>query len=159
MKQNQGVIVFSLLLLSCVATFGQAKPEQIQKSEPAPSQSGSGIQQPTPSGVEILSDTEGVNFKSFLQQWHRITRATWDGLTPPVANSSTAAKVTIRFKILPDGKIKEKSMILEGRSGNTSLDRAAWFALIDSHYPSLPSEFHGPYLELRAIFLDDVMQH
>ena len=61
--------------------------------------------------------------------------------------------VTIRFEILPDGHLKSKSMTLEGRSGDTALDRAAWSALTDSDYPPLPSEFHGPYLELRAVFL------
>jgi hypothetical protein len=44
-------------------------------------------------------------------------------------------------------------MVLEGRSGYTSLDRAAWGALTGSNYPLLPEDFHGPYLELRAIFL------
>ncbi len=44
-------------------------------------------------------------------------------------------------------------MILEGRSGDTGLDRAAWGALTGSNYPPLPHDFHGPYLELRALFL------
>ena len=47
----------------------------------------------------------------------------------------------------------EGSMVLEGRSGDTGLDRAAWGALTGSNYPPLPREFHGPYLELRAVFL------
>jgi hypothetical protein len=45
------------------------------------------------------------------------------------------------------------SLVLEGRSGDPALDRAAWGALTGSNYPPLPKEFHGPYLELRAIFL------
>jgi hypothetical protein len=45
------------------------------------------------------------------------------------------------------------SLVLEGRSGDTALDRAAWGALTGSNYPPLPRDFHGPYLELRAFFL------
>ena len=59
--------------------------------------------------------------------------------------------VVIRFKILPDGKVT--GMVLEGRSGTESLDRAAWGAISGSSYPPLPRDFHGPYLELRAFFL------
>ena len=44
-------------------------------------------------------------------------------------------------------------MVLEGRSGDTSLDRAAWGAITGSSYPPLPADFKGPFLELRAYFL------
>jgi hypothetical protein len=45
------------------------------------------------------------------------------------------------------------SVILEVRSCDVALDRAAWGALTGSNYPPLPGDFHGPYLELRAYFL------
>jgi hypothetical protein len=106
-------------------------------------------------GVQILSDTEGVDFNSWLLRWHRETERTWDPLIPDEVNPPILKKgaVVIRFKVLPNGRIQEGSMVLEGRSGDTGLDRAAWGALTGSNYPPLPHEFHGPYLELRAIFL------
>jgi hypothetical protein len=106
-------------------------------------------------GAEILSDTEGVDFSGFLENWYEITEATWDKLMPDEVRKPILRKgaVAIRFDILPDGHLKSRSMILEGRSGDLALDRAAWGALTGSHYPPLPSEFHGPYLELRASFL------
>jgi hypothetical protein len=61
--------------------------------------------------------------------------------------------VAIRFKVLPNGRLMDGSLQLEGRSGDTALDRAAWGALTGSNYPPLPRDFHGPYLELRAYFL------
>ena len=77
---------------------------------------------------------------------------------PKEVNKPTLQKgvVVIRFKILPSGKIMYGSMVLEGRSGHDSLDRAAWGALTGSVYPALPEQFHGPYLELRAIFLYNI---
>ncbi len=43
--------------------------------------------------------------------------------------------------------------MLEIRSGDTALDRAAWGALTGSNYPPLPNDFKGPFLEMRAYFL------
>jgi hypothetical protein len=106
-------------------------------------------------GVQVLSDTQGVDFSSWLLRWHRETERTWDPLIPDEVNPPILKKgaVVIHFKILPNGRLMEGSMVLEGRSGDTGLDRAAWGALTGSNYPPLPREFHGPYLELRAIFL------
>jgi hypothetical protein len=106
-------------------------------------------------GVQILSDTEGLDFGQYLRQWRRITEATWEPLiskdvNPPILGSDVVA---IRLKVLPNGRLMDGSLVLEGRSGDVALDRAAWDAIARSDYPSLPEEFHGPYLELRANFV------
>lgn len=104
-------------------------------------------------GVQVLSDTQGVDFSNWLQRWHYITQQTWDPLIPDEVNPPIlkAGVVVIRFKVLPNGQVTD--MQLDGRSGDTGLDRAAWGAISGSSYPNLPREFHGPYLELRAYFL------
>jgi len=106
-------------------------------------------------GLEVLSDTQGVDFNNWLIRWHRETERAWDPLIPDEVNAPILkqGQVQIRFKVLPNGRIMEGSMVLEGRSGDTALDRAAWGALTGSNYPPLPREFHGPYLELRAVFM------
>jgi len=106
-------------------------------------------------GVEVLSDTQGVDFRNWLIRWHRETEKTWDPLIPDEVNAPILKKgqVLIRFKVLPNGRLMDGSMVLEGRSGDVALDRAAWGALQGSNYPPLPREFHGPYLELRALFM------
>jgi hypothetical protein len=106
-------------------------------------------------GVQVLSDTQGVDFNNWLQRWHHETQRTWDPLIPDEVNPpiSKSGMVAIRFKVLPNGRLMEGSMTLEGRSGDPGLDRAAWGALTGSNYPPLPRDFHGPYLELRAYFL------
>jgi len=106
-------------------------------------------------GVQVLSDTQGVDFNGWLQRWHRETQRTWDPLIPDEVNPPIlkAGEVVIRFKILPNGRVMDGSMTLDGRSGDSGLDRAAWGAIAYSNYPPLPHDFHGPYLELRAYFL------
>ena len=104
-------------------------------------------------GVQVLSDTQGVDFSNWLQRWHYITQQTWDPLIPDEVNPPIlkSGVVVIHFKVLPNGQVVD--MQLDGRSGDTGLDRAAWGAISGSSYPNLPREFHGPYLELRAYFL------
>jgi outer membrane biosynthesis protein TonB len=106
-------------------------------------------------GVEILSDTQGVDFKPWLTRWRQKTMRAWDPLIPDEVNPPMLKKgqVLIRFKVLPNGRLMAGSMVLEGRSGDVALDRAAWGAITGSNYPPLPEEFHGTYLELRAHFL------
>lgn len=106
-----------------------------------------------PGGLQILSDTQGVDFSSWLRRWYYETEHTWDPLIPDEVNPPIlkSGAVQIRFKVLPNGRVTD--MMLEGRSGDTALDRAAWGALTGSNYPPLPREFHGPYLELRAVFM------
>jgi outer membrane biosynthesis protein TonB len=106
-------------------------------------------------GVRILSDTQGVDFNSWLARWHYETERTWDPLIPDEVNAPIykSGMVVIRFKVLPNGRLMDGSVILEGRSGDVALDRAAWGALTGSNYPPLPRDFHGPYIELRAYFL------
>ncbi|HTW30238.1 MAG TPA: TonB family protein [Candidatus Sulfotelmatobacter sp.] len=104
-------------------------------------------------GVQILSDTQGVDFNDWLQRWHYITQMTWDPLIPDEVNPPIlkSGVVVIHFKVLPNGQVTD--MQLDGRSGDTGLDRAAWGAITGSSYPALPRAFHGPYLELRAYFM------
>jgi TonB family protein len=102
---------------------------------------------------DILSDTQGVDFSSWLARWHYVTQSTWDPLIPDEVNPPIlkSGVVAVRFKVLPNGQVID--MQLDGRSGDTALDRAAWGAISGSSYPALPRDFHGPYLELRAYFL------
>jgi len=104
-------------------------------------------------GVDILSDTQGVDFSSWIARWHYITERTWDPLIPDEVNPPILKSgiVVVHFKVLPNGQVVD--MQLDGRSGDTGLDRAAWGAITGSSYPPLPRDFHGPYLELRAYFL------
>ena len=109
-------------------------------------------------GIQILSDTQGVDFNAWLQRFVHETETTWDPLIPDEVNPpiSKQGRVAIRLKILPNGRIMNDGMLLEGRSGDSGLDRAAWGALTGSNYPPLPQQFHGPYLELRVFFLYNI---
>jgi TonB family protein len=108
----------------------------------------------TTGAVDVLSDTLGVDFGPYIQRVIYDTKRAWYPIIPEVAQPpiSKQGRVLIRFKILPDGSVKE--MHLEGPSGDVSLDRAAWGGILGaSPFPNLPKNFKGPFLELRFYFL------
>ena len=108
-------------------------------------------------GAEILSDTMGVDFGPYMQRVIFDTKRAWYPIIPEAAQPPLLkqGRVGIRFKILPDGSVKE--MILEFPSGDVALDHAAWGGITGaSPYPPLPKEFKGPYLELRFYFLYNI---
>jgi TonB family protein len=102
----------------------------------------------------LLTDTQGVDFKSYLAQLVRITHENWTPLIPREVNPPVrkSGQVRIRFAILPNGHVKDGGMVLEGRSGDPALDRAAWGAIQTAVYPPLPRQFAGPQIELRFSF-------
>ena len=101
---------------------------------------------PTSSGgVQILSDTMGVDFDPYLKRIVYDTERAWWPIIPEVARPplNKVGRVLIRFKILKDGSVKE--MLLEGPSGDVSLDRAAWGGILGaSPFPSSPKSSKAP---------------
>jgi len=105
------------------------------------------------SGLDVLSDTQGVDFGPYLSRIVAVVRMNWYNLIPEEARPPMLkkGKVAIEFAILPDGKVA--GMRLMGPSGDVALDRAAWGGITASNpFSPLPSEFHGPYLALRFSF-------
>ncbi|MHB1022278.1 MAG: energy transducer TonB family protein [Acidobacteriaceae bacterium] len=105
-------------------------------------------------GMEVLSDTMGVDFGPYLQRLHHDIQMAWEPLIPEAARPPLLKQgvVAIRFTILPGGKLG--AITLEGPSGDVSLDRAAWGGILGaSPFPPLPKTFKGPKLELRCFFL------
>lgn len=105
------------------------------------------------SDMEILTDTMGVDFSSYLQRLRTAIQLHWEPLIPEVARAplSKQGVVRIEFVISKDGKVE--GMRLDGPSGDVSLDRAAWGSIVGSNpFPPLPKEFTGPVFALRVSF-------
>jgi TonB family protein len=101
--------------------------------------------------VDVLSDTQGVDFRPYLGKVLPIVKDNWYHLIPASAQTKRG-KLAIEFAIARDGKITD--MRLVATSGDTTLDRAAWGSIAGSNpFPALPSEFTGPFLALRFRFV------
>jgi TonB family protein len=105
------------------------------------------------SGLEILSDTQGVDFGPYLERVVFMVRRNWYNVIPEAAMPPILkkGKVSIEFAITRDGKVA--GMRLISASGDVSLDRAAWGGITASNpFPPLPTQFTGQYLALRFHF-------
>lgn len=104
-------------------------------------------------GIDILSDTQGVDFGPYLTRALQSIRLNWYNLIPEEARAPMMkhGKVTIRFLILPDGRVA--GLYVETPSGDIPLDRAAYGGITASNpFSPLPRDFHGQYLALRIRF-------
>lgn len=100
--------------------------------------------------LEVLSDTQGVDFGPYLQRILQEVREHWYQAIPESAEMKKG-KLQIEFAITKDGKVAD--MRLTAGSGDVALDRAAWAGISASNpFPPLPTEFTGPYLALRFRF-------
>jgi TonB family protein len=100
--------------------------------------------------LDILSDTQGVDFGPYLQRILQDVRENWYHLIPESAEMKKG-KLQIEFAITKDGKVAD--MRLVAGSGDVALDRPAWGSITASNpFPPLPSNFTGPYLALRFRF-------
>jgi TonB family protein len=105
-------------------------------------------------GMEILSDTLGVDFGPYMKRLHYTVQTHWDPLIPESALPPVMKKgvVVIEFSIDKNGKVSGMKLI--SSSGYVELDRAAWGAITDAiPLPQLPTQFAGEYLTIRAHFL------
>lgn len=105
-------------------------------------------------GVDVLSDMQGVNFNPYLRAILQQIYNTWIPLIPEEARPPLNKKgeTQIRFMILPDGRVG--MMHLDGSTHDDALNRAAWGSITGvGQFPPLPKEFHGPNLELRIHYL------
>jgi len=100
--------------------------------------------------LEVLSDTQGVDFGPYFQRILQEVREHWYRAIPESAEMKRG-KLQIEFAITRDGKVAD--MRLTASSGDVALDRAAWAGISGSNpFKELPSEFTGPYLALRFRF-------
>jgi outer membrane biosynthesis protein TonB len=105
-------------------------------------------------GVDILSDTQGVDFDPYIRRILHDIYYTWLPLIPEEARPplNKSGETLVRFRILPDGHIG--GMWLDGSTHDDALNRAAWGSITGvGQFPPLPSQFHGPNLELRIHYL------
>ncbi len=153
--------LFTVLLISGVA-FGQAadapKPDAAQGSPAAgisspaqaiPGEANSQIAT-TQAGIEILSDTGGVEFANYIKSVRSDVLRNWYKVIPESAKDKTG-EVTIQFSIARDGTIS--GLRLAAGSGDAELDGAAEAAITSSNpLPPLPDEFQAEFFDLRFRF-------
>ncbi len=157
-------LVRLLLVASLLGCGGSKLP--IQPAHPAPPAAvTSPATPPAPTifetspalGVTILSDTQGVDFRLYVQRVVIKLKAQWLAEMPEEATMGDKARVTLLLTILPDGAVSADGTQIASGANIPSLDKAVLDAVRRSApFESLPRPFYGPSLKLRIIFLYNI---
>src|SRR5580700_2845223 len=145
----------SICRLSAVLIAGGVLAAQETKPLPVPDSTGKPIQnslQPSPhdvpksGNIEVLTDTQGVDFGPYLQAALSKVRRNWYASIPEGAEQKKGV-VAIEFAIQKDGSLT--GMKVRFSSGDEALDGAAWTGVTESSpFLPLPEAFKGPNLAL-----------
>jgi TonB family protein len=105
------------------------------------------------SGLELLTDTEGIDFNPYLLTGLLSVRQNWYALLPQSVESGQQGTNTVEFRILQDGKVPENFLKLIVHSGKEEFDRASLIAIrAATPFSHLPEKFSQPFIALRITF-------
>jgi len=115
--------------------------------------SGSGGHGRTGAGIEMLTDTEGVDFNDYLHRVYLTVRQNWYAAMPASVSLGDKGVVSLQFKIMRNGGVPQDDPQQVFGSGKEPLDRAAVSSIRASNpFEPLPPKFKGPYIELRFTY-------
>ncbi|HEV2103135.1 MAG TPA: TonB C-terminal domain-containing protein [Candidatus Acidoferrum sp.] len=104
-------------------------------------------------GIEMLTDTEGVDFNDYFRRIYYIVKGNWEAVMPPSVSLGEQGIVSLHVKIMRDGSVPDPEPIMLYGSGKEPLDRAAVSSIRASNpFPPLPAQFKGPYIEVRYTY-------
>lgn len=105
------------------------------------------------SGLELLSDPKGVDFRPYLIQILNSVRRNWHAVLPESARlGMKRGRVAIQFIVAKDGSVPK--LVIADTSADQTLDRAAVAGISASNpFPPLPGEFSGNEIRLQFVFL------
>ncbi len=162
MLANAGLMKLVILVLWGVFVFGQSTsaPPESKAGSPAgaldqnPSNDdyglGIGAHGRQVGHVEILSETQGVDFGPYVWRIEHDVRKKWFKGIPESAKLRKG-KLAIELALTKDGRVAQMKLV--ATSGDADLDRPAWDGITASNpFPPLPRQFNGPYLALRMRF-------
>jgi len=108
-------------------------------------------------GIEMLTPDQGVDFNSYLQRVYVTVKRNWFAIMPESVELGEKGIVVLTFRIMRDGSVPGTEPVINRNSGKEPLDRAAYSSIRASNpFEPLPSQFTGPYIELRYTYLYNI---
>ena len=103
--------------------------------------------------IQMLSDTQGVDFNFFLRDLYLSVKKHWFMVMPPSVQLGEQGITGVEFHVLQDGSVPKDSLKLVLGSGKTSLDDASLHAVRKAApFSHLPEKFVQPFIVLRLTF-------
>jgi len=152
-KISRAVSVLAITFASgfASAVVGGAQDHASENTSTAARQETNSPQSP----VEILTPTDGVDFRPYLNVLVRDVRKKWYASMPEAALKGEKGEAVIRFQIESNGNAE--GVVLETSSGKDVFDETAIQAIRDaSPFQPLPATFKHPPITLRFVFYYNV---
>jgi TonB family protein len=126
----------------------------LQSKDEAPQDRSSTPKNPqTQGGIQLLSDTEGVDFGSYLHAIYISVRDRWRAGMPPSVESGQQGRNTVQFRVQKDGTVPEDFLKLVFSSEKKDLDEASLQAVRKAApFSHLPEAYSQPFIVLRLTF-------
>jgi TonB family protein len=142
------LVLLSLVSMQClepVYSAGSSKRPSPQSTSPAKGRAASGI--------EMLTDTEGVDFNSYLRDVYLSVKKHWFANMPPSVEKGQQGTNTIEFHVLQDGSVPKDSIKIVTSSKKSDFDAASLQGLQEAApFNHLPEKFSKPFIVLRFTF-------
>ncbi len=104
-------------------------------------------------GVQMLTDTEGIDFNDYLHRVYIKVKQNWFAVMPASVYLGDQGVVSLQFKIMRDGSVPDGDPEQVFSSGKEPLDRAAFSSIRGSNpFQPLPAGFKAPYIVLRFTY-------
>jgi TPR repeat protein len=120
----------------------------VQQQKTGPSSTGVAT-----SGIQMLSDTEGVDFNSYLREVYVSVKKRWFANMPASIEKGQKGVNIVEFRILRDGSVPKNAVKMLVSSQKSDFDAASLQGISEaapfSHLPELYSE---PFIVLRITF-------
>jgi len=104
-------------------------------------------------GIQMLTDTEGIDFNDYLRRVYYIVQRNWYAVMPASVSLGDQGVVSLQFKIKQNGEVPDGDPAQVFSSGKEPLDRAAFSSIRASNpFPPLPAGFKADHIELRFTY-------
>jgi len=103
--------------------------------------------------LELLTDTDGIDFNGYLRTVFISVRQNWYAVMPPSVETGQQGVNRVEIRVMQDGKIPEDFLKLTGHSGKEDFDRASLTAVrASAPFGHLPEKFSQRFITLRITF-------
>lgn len=103
--------------------------------------------------ITMLSDTEDVDFNSYLRDAYLSVKKRWFANMPPSVEKGQQATNTVEFRVLRDGTVPKDSIKMTLRAEKSDFDATSVEGIQEAApFGRLPEKFSKPFIVLRFTF-------
>jgi TonB family protein len=122
-------------------------------SKDVPQQSGSVAKGYAACAIQMRSDTQGVDFNSYLRDVYVSVKKRWFANMPPSVEKGQQGTNTFEFHVLQDGSVPKDSLKMVLSSDRSDFDAASLQGIREAApFSHLPEKLAQPFIVLRFTF-------